>query len=306
MAVMNRDISFLWFKSTLAEAWNQNASPVIDMMFRGQLHLLPFDPQPYLQITDSPVSLQIANDATVTLLDCNGEELNIDDHVDLRSITDTNGIKQVYIRLKYLPADYGMNLVSLKIVSTISEVVYTYYSNPFLLTSLDYDRTSRVDYRVTRDYTDPSSDSNYSNLYQGVRLSFYYNRHVDATELDNYYQITKNQDVISNVNENDRIEWMFERADAWHWIRLSKALYRSACYINQTRNYPSEGLELQTREGDTNFSESSFVTSPNPSDTINIIEIIIIPDIIYVPFLASSSALASASYLVSQSEIPEP
>lgn len=306
MAVMNRDISFLWFKSTLAEAWNQNASPVIDMMFRGQLHLLPFDPQPYLQITDSPVSFTNVTNPDVFILDCNGEELNINDHVDIAAITDSNGIKQLFIRLKYLPADYGMNLVCLKLVNPIAEPKYTYYSNPFLLTSLDYHRTSRVDYRVIRSYTDPSSDTIYSNLYQGVRLSFYYNRHVDATELDNYYQITREQNVISNVNEDDRIEWIFERADAWHWIRLSKALYRSACYINQTRNYPSEGLELQPREGDTNFSESSFITDPNPSDTINIIEIIIDPDIPFVPFLASSSALSSASYLVSQSEIPEP
>jgi hypothetical protein len=305
MGIMNRDISFLWFKPTLAEAWNQNASPVVDLMYRGQLHLLPFDPQPYIQITDSPISLQIQNDSNVYLLDCTGEELEINNHVDLQSITDTNGIKQIYIRLKYLPVDYGMNLVCLKIVSVEDTETNTYYSNPFLLTSLGWDRTSRVDYRVTRNYADPSTETIYTNLYQGVRLSFYYNRHVDATELDTYYQISKSQDVIANVNENDRIEWMWEKADSWHWVRLSKALYRSPCYINQERNYPSEGLELQSRDGDTNVSESAFITSPNPSDRINIIEIIIDPDIDFVPFLASSSALVSASYLVSQSEIPE-
>lgn len=305
MGVINRDISFLWFKTTLAEAWNQNASPVVDLMYRGQLHLLPFDPQPYLQITDSPTSLILQDEVDVYLLDCNGQELEINDHIDLTNITDSNGIKQFFIRLKYLPVDYGMNLISLKIdtQSTGGGNRTIYYSNPFLLTSLNYDRTSRVDYRVVRDYTDfPTS----KNFYQGIRLNFYYNRHVDATELDNYYQITRQQDVISNVNENDHIEWMFERADAWHWVRLSKALYRSACYINQVRNYPAEGLELQPREGDTNFSESPFITAPNPSDTINIIQIIIDPNIDFVPFLASSSALASASYLVSQSEIPEP
>lgn len=305
MAVMNRDISFLWFKTTKKEAWSQTRTPVIDLNYRGQLQFLPFDPQPYIQITDSATSLQISNEATVTILDACGEELNINEHVDLRSITDTNGIKQIYIRLKFLPVDYGMNLVCLKIVSAISEVAYTYFSNPFLLTSLNWERTSRVDYRVVRDYDGVvSTETGYTNLYQSARLSFYENRHVDATELDNYYQISKNQDVITNVNENDRIEWMFEKADAWHWVRLSKALYRSACYINQERNYPSEGLELQPRDGDTQVSESSFITSPNPTDRINIIPIIIDPSIDYVPFLASSSALWSTSYLWSQSEIP--
>lgn len=309
MAVANRDISFLWFKETKEEAWSQEVSPVVENTFRGQLHLLPFDPQPYLQITDSPVSLQINNDANVFLLDCNDEKVNINNHVDLRSITDENGIKQIYIRLKYLPLDYGANLVCLKIESTIGLASYNYYSNPFLLTSLDYEKTSRVDYRVNRNYTEnevvPDAIS-YPNLYQSARLSFYFNNYIEATEIESYYLITRSQDVVSNVNENEHSEWVFEWADGWHWKRLAKALFRTPCYLNLERNYPVDGMELTPREGNSNVSESTFVTAPNPSDKINIIPIIIDPSITFVPFLASSSALSSASYLVSQSEIPEP
>lgn len=309
MAIANRDISFLWFKETKQQAWSQEFSPVIENTFRGQLHLLPFDPQPYVQITDSPVSLQINNDADVFLLDCNDEKVNINDHVDLRSITDVNGIKQIYIRLKYLPLDYGANLVCLKIESTVGVGSFSYYSNPFLLTSLEYEKTSRVDYRVNRNYTENEtvpSAINYPNVYQSARLSFYFNNYIEATEIESYYLITRSQDVISNVNENEHAEWVFEYADGWHWKRLSKALFRSPCYLNLVRNYPVDGMELTPREGNSNIAESTFVTAPNESDKINIIPIIIDPTIIYVPFLASSSALASANYLVSQDEIPEP
>lgn len=296
---MNSDLTFLWFKTSKALAWAQKLSPMVDMEYRGQLHLKPQDPKPYIQITRSPTSLPInIEDLDVYLVDCNNEEVEINDHVDIFPYLDTNNIWQIYLRLKYLPLDYGANLVCLKISTQTGIVRSGYYSNPFLLTGLDIDKTVRIDYLETREP--------YQGLkvFNSVRLRMYRNDYVPGTELTTYYQITKGQNVISRVNKDRRVEWICEKMDSWHWIRLEEALYNSRCYFDFVRNYPAEALAYEPRLGDTNMNYQRVVTDPNETDTINIPSIIIDPEILYVPMLASTDVLASTEQLTSEIETP--
>jgi hypothetical protein len=297
---MNSDLSFLWFKPTKEIAWTQMLSPVMTQIFRGQLHFLPQDPKPYIQVTQSGTSITVnTEDYDVYILDCNDEAFEINDHVDLNSYTDDSGVKQLYIRLKYLPLDYGMNYVCLKIVSTVSSIEYVWYSNPFLLTNLLSNHTIRLDYRETRSFTE-------TPLYNSARISMYRNDYVSATDLTTYYQITKQQNVISRVNKKRYLQWSCEKMDSWHWVRLEEALYNSPCYFNFIRNYPAEALDFEARLGNTNMNQQFLITDPNEKDVINIPSIIIETEIEYVPMLASTDVLASTDQIVSEIETPVP
>lgn len=297
---MNSDLSFLWLKPTKALAWAQMLSVVMDKPYRGQLHLIPKDPKPYIQITQSPTSISFnPENYNVFLLDCNDEKFNINEHVDLIPYVDDAGISQLYIRLKYLPLDYGMNLVCLKIETSIGLNVFDWYSNPFLLTGLNALLTTRIDYLETRDYS-------LSPTFNSVRIRMHKDNYVSATDLTTYYQITKSQSVISRVDKKRHLKWSCERMDSWHWIRLEEALYNSRCYLNFIRNYPAEALEFEPRLGDTNMNEQFFLTDPNERDVINIPSIIIEPDIEYVPMLASTDVLASTDQITSEIETPVP
>lgn len=297
---MNEDLSFLWFKPTKQIAWTQMLSPVMSKLYRGQLHFLPKDPKPYVQITQSGTSISFNPEFyNVYLLDCNGETFSIFDHVDIIPYVDDAGISQLYIRLKYLPLDYGTNLVSLLIVTAIDEISYSWYSNPFYLTGLLSNHTTRIDYREVRNYS-------LTPTYNSARLRMYRNDYVSATDLTTYYQITKSQNVISRVDKKRYLQWSAEQMDSWHWIRLEEALYNSPCYFNFIRNYPAEALDFEGRLGDTNMNQQFLLTDPNEKDVLNIPSIIIEPDIDYVPMLASTDVLASTDQITSEIETPVP
>ena len=292
------DFSFLWLKTSKAVAWAQTLSPVVQLNYRGQLHYKPLDPKPYVQVTRSKESITIdENDYDVYLLDCNNEQYEINDHVDITIYVDAFGIQQAYIRLKYLPLDYGTNLVCLKIRGTYNSKVRWYYSNPFLLTGYNSYKTTRIDYIETRDFT-------LEPIYNSARLSFYKNDYVASTEMDVYYQLATSQNVISKVNKDRRLEWVAEDFDPWHYIRLEEALYNSPCYFDFIRNYPAEALKFEPRMGDTGVSENRFITDPNEKDVINIPSIIIDIEPEPVPMLASTDVIASTSQLVSEIETP--
>lgn len=297
---MNEDLSFLWLKPTKDLAWAQMLSPMVTLPYRGQLHFLPQDPKPYVQITQSGTSIQFNPESyNVYILDCNNEAFEINDYVDLNPFVDEAGISQLYIRLKYLPLDYGMNLVCLRINTEIGETSYTWYSNPFFLTGLFANQTTRIDYLYTGGYSSV-------NTYCSARLRMYRNDYVSGTELNTYYAITKSQTVISRVNKKRYNQWTCEKMDSWHWIRLEEALYNSRCYFNFIRNYPAEALEFEARLGDTNMNQQFLLTDPNEKDVINIPSIIIDPEILYVPMLASTDVLASTDQIVSEIETPVP
>lgn len=296
----NNDLSFLWFKPTKALAWGQMLSIVMDKPYRGQLHLKPQDPKPYVQVTRSATSIHFNPESyNVYILDCNGEEFEINDHVDIANYTDEFGIKQLYIRLKYLPLDYGMNLVCLKIFTTIDFASYNWYSNPFYLTGLFSSRTVRLDYFESRIF-----DSVSVPFYNSARLRMHKDNYVSATELTSYYAITKSQSVISRVDKKRYLKWVCEKMDSWHWTRLEEAIYNSPCYFDFIRNVPPEALNFEPRLGDTNINEQSFISDPHERDVITIPDIIIIPDIEYVPMLASTDVLASTDQIASEIETP--
>lgn len=297
---MNKDMSLLWLKSTRAAAFATERAPGGYRMFGGQIHLKPLEINPYVIITDSRTDITVfPENYTATLYNyTTAEQFDITDNVDILQLTDSNSIKQCYFRIAYLPEDFGGHMGYIRIQTSEGgeSEEYNWYTNPFLLTNQNIEKTVRLDYAFNGSFlTNP--------VYQGIRLGFYYNNYVPATEIDTYYQLTTELTVNPRIAKKEYQEWIFEAWDAFTFKRVINAL-TYPCYIDRVRNYPVEDPNYAPRDGDSNISESFIVTNEDIFDRINLI--IVIPGGDTVPFLASSGTLASTDYLISQEEIPDP
>ena len=296
------DISFLKIHPNVEVAQDLGESPQAALRITPQIQLLPFDPQPYLQITSGKTNLQVANDYEVYLVRCDTkEEFNVTDHVFIRNY---NG--QLIIKIAYLPFDFYTNPLYLKIDPGTIVSSGTLYSNKFILTNHNAHLTSRIDYKDRSNIVPSEVIGPKDGLFQSIRLQFYFNNAVSATEVDTYYQITTSQTVNPRVSIKEYKEWSTQLFNSWTYERLARALYMGKCYINQVRNYPIDGLEYNKREGMSNISENQFVTDPDENDTITIIPLIIGDDFQTIPFKASSSQPSSTHFLSSQSTITIP
>jgi hypothetical protein len=286
---------FLKISQNRAIAENLGAPPVVSLNYQGQIHLRPYDPKPYIQITDDRFGINFnENDYDGFLIDCEGNEYALGNHIFLKQVTDQNGVNQMYIRLMFLPFDFGGALVSLKITSG----ALAFYSNTFKLTIDEINKTTRIDTKITENYTNMPEQFRF---YQGIRVAFYYNDYLPATEADIYYQISTSQEVNPRISEKYHKQWCFEFADEYTLKRVERSLYRYACYFDFTRNYIVDTPDKEARQGDSNISETFITTNEDELDTILLPSIQ--PDEPLSLFLASSGTFASSSYLISQGYI---
>lgn len=296
--------SFLNINPDINKAHDLNESPHAVNRITPQIQLLSYDPQPYTQVTNGTIELSVASNYEVFLVKCNSSvEYDVTEHVQ---ITNYNG--QLIVRLAYLPYDFHITPVYLKIKrGAVLGSQGFYYSNKFILTRYNEHLTSRLDY-FERDRTikPEGTIQSESGIMQSIRLQFYFNNLVDATEVETYYQITTSQTVNPRVSIKEYNQWQTQLFNGWALSRLANALYDRRCYINQVRNYIIEGFERAEREAQSNISENTFLTDPDEKDTIHIIPVIIGPDWQTIPFLSSSSQPSSTSFLSSQSTITTP
>lgn len=277
------DYSFIRLSQSLQEAHDLQTSPFVTHFYQGQIQLKPKDPKPYYQITDidGGVDYIVTQDRGVRkaekayLVNCNGQEFDITPHFNYINVTDINGVNQLAFRLAYLPIDFGYELVYLKVVFDNEN---TYYSNRFLVTDIDIELTTRLDYTnctpVTNVDTDNETFEQFTN-YNSTRLQFFFSKHIDQEVSENYFQITTAQNVNTRFDYADLKQWLFIGADSWTWKRLKRAFYGGVCYIDFTRNYPTESFEFQGRIERSNISEDTFITDPDEKDTIVVADVII-------------------------------
>ena len=290
--------SFLKIRTTLSEAWNLDESPVVDLHYLDQIQLLPKDPHPYTQITDSPTDLSVGENYQVFLVNCTtGEYYEITDHIDITNVF-IDSISQLKIRIAYLPNDHYSDLMHLRIVrdSVSSFSVPDYYSNPFLVTDTDSHLTTRIDYFF----------GNIRSVFGhgSIRLKMYENNYSPATELKSYFQVTTGQLTNSRTQIRKYQEWQTAPWNAFTFKKLEEALYFGRCYFDLVRQYPSENIPYAPRQGTSNISEITFVTDPNPLDTIKIQEVIIGATMIDFRVNAPDVRVNTGNYLITQTQIP--
>lgn len=259
----DNDFSFIRLRDNITDAFDLGESPVVDFtaLYGGQVQLLPNDPQPYVQITNSPTNIVIENQ-TVYLVDCfNGNEDDITGNVFIQSFIDQDGISQVVFEIVSIPTDYGGHPVYLRFESSGGQ---NYFSNRFLVTRSREELTSRFDYRHTGRYF--GTDYFSADFRQSIRLNTYLNNYVSQDELSTYFQISRNQIVSQRAKVSDLNQYIFHYLDAWTAKRLKRVLYSDSVYINGVRSYVTEGFEMPARIENSNVAEAAFLVDPDEFD----------------------------------------
>ncbi len=299
-------IDFIKLHPRIEEAQNLDESPLATLRYTSQIQLIPFDPLPYTQITAAKdISLTVGDDYKVYLVRCRDNyEVEVTNHVNLTNVQ-VNGRAQLRIIISYLLQDFGTDPVYFKIdrIGDANPNLKVYYSNKFLVTANKKELTSRIDYKNIYNVFDNGTVDRTARL-ESINLQFYFNNHVDSTDVETYYQITRNQNINTRILINELSEWQTQIFDAWTYKRLARAFYGGRCYINQIRNYPIDGLDYQNREGHTNVSEMTFVTDPDDKDFYSISPIIIDESISFIPFRVNSSTFVDSEFYINQTEIP--
>lgn len=262
--ITDRDFSFIRLRDNLTDAFNLGESPTVEngANYGGQIQLLPNDPQPYVQISNSPTNVVIENQ-TVFLVDCfNGNETDITENVFIHPFTDQDGISQVVFEIIGIATDFGGHALYLRFESSGGQ---NYYSNRFLVTRDREELTTRFDYRHTGRYF--GTDYFSANFRQSIRLNTYLDNYVSADEIDTYFQISRNQTISQRARVNDLNEYIFPYLNAWTAKRLKRLLYSNSVYIDQVRNYITDGFEMPARIENSNVAQATFLVDPDEQDT---------------------------------------
>lgn len=266
------DYSFIRLRETVAEALNLGEGPGTKFADFRQVQLLPGDDQPYLQVTNSPVSLPFDSYQVFVVRACDGVELEeITSQVDLQEFTDVNTLEQFAFEITELPTDHNSTQVYLRFELTFMAVTTSYYTNTLLITNQDADLTTRFDYRSDSLYEGTDYDA--FGWYQSIRLNLYFREYVSQDELTPYFQISRNQNINQRVNQADINRYIFPFLNAWTAKRLKRMLYGDRVYITRysdsigIRNYMVEAFEMPSITLGNNVAEATFLVDPDDTDT---------------------------------------
>jgi len=240
------------FRSKTEAFYFKNSQQNRFYCFSG-VQLLPNNPLKYIQITDTPdgINLEDWSVKIVTLL--NEQKTDITNSFTVESYTNSqNGNRQLYWSLTNVTTDFGYQLVYLEITQALGE---TFYSNPFLLTNTDSEKTSQFHYRSKK--TDP---------YQSIGLQTWFRNITRNEELTQYYEASTRNTVTQAVKVNKLEKHFTETMSLDLLNQLSDILITPYLYVNKVRVSLFEAPKFPEVTNQENFGTMEFTLSPNKND----------------------------------------
>ena len=262
------------FRDTSEAFFFKNSQENRFYCFTG-VQLLPNNPLPYVQITDTPNGINL-EDWTVNVVNlCTLEKTNITNYFLVDSLTNSlNGNPQLYWSLTNVPFDFGYQLVYLEITQTQGEIFYT---NPFLLTAIDSEKTSQFHYKTKK--TEP---------YQSIGMQSWFRQITRNEELTQYYEASTRNTVTQAVKVNKLEKHLTELMSLDLLNHLSDILICPYLYLNSIRISLFEAPKFPEVTNQENFGKMDFLISPNPNDRYEITQqISALGDFLKTDFLAT-------------------
>ena len=255
------DYSFLRFEANFTQAKYIKNSPVSSIIRNDVIQLLPNEF--YLQITNLSSGITFDGDFEAYLIDCNGVELaNITSKVAIYEFIDRNGINQIAIELYKIGLDFYKQQVFLKLVHTTGSDVY--YSNGFLLTDYQSNKTTRFDYYNHTWLEGISYDK--VNFYQSIRLQTWFDILEDKTEVSDYYQISRGNTISNRPLRKQSEKYVSEFMNNFTYERANLLLCHDVIYIDGVRMTNKTTFKGNDRVGDTNTFKTDFSCYKNYND----------------------------------------
>ena len=252
------DYSFIRFSETLAEAGNQRNSPLANILYSNAIQLLPNEH--YLQKTNVEDGISFDGDFKATIVDCSDNELaDITSSVAIYEYLDRNGVNQLDFEIYKVGVDFGRQPIYLKLKHTTSDAVY--YSNPFLITDIDSDQTTRFDYFNHSYFQGISYDK--TDFYQSIRLNLYFQGLEDKTEVSDYYQISTGNTISTRPLYKQLELYKSDSFNNFAFERTNILLLSDVVYIDGVRMSNKTTLKSGVRVGRTNDFNTDFACYKN-------------------------------------------
>lgn len=237
-----QDLSFIRLEPNFQDAKNTGQSNMASIFFNGQICLSPNET--YLQTTNTKLGIAFDGNYQVTIIDCDGLQLqDITSKVAIneRSI---NGLPQIDFEIVNINSDYYAKTVFLKFRHTVSN--YVWYSNPLNITNYFINESSRFDYKNATD-----------TYYQSIRLKTYFTV-PDAESQSSEYVTYNGKKLTSRLITTDLEKYIFDKIDNFTYRRLNNLLSRNIIYINGNRVTDKQTIPSKDRIADSNIFNIDF------------------------------------------------
>lgn len=221
-------------------------------VFTG-VQLLPNNPISYTQITDTPDGL-IVNDWIVNAVTLyKNVKTDITAYFNVDSVTNSlNGNPQLFWSLTDVPFDFGSNLIYLEVQQAIGE---TFYSQPFLLTDYENEKTTQFHYKDKR-----------TDIYQSIGFQSWFRQIDKKTKLTSYYEASTRNTVTQAVETNKIEKHVSEVMAIDTLVQLTDILESPYLYVNSIRCSLFEAISIPELTQQENFANITFTLSPNKND----------------------------------------
>jgi hypothetical protein len=251
MAVVNPFINILRTKQEAL--YFKNSQINTQFIFKG-VQLLPNNPRKYIQVTNTPLGIDL-EDWQVNAVDlCTGVKTDITSYFFVDRLTnDLDGAPQFYWSLTDVPFDFGYNLIYLEINQLLGE---TFYTSPFMLTEIESERTTQFHYKENKDA-----------VYQSIGLQTWYFDEDEKTELTTYYELQTNTTVTKSLTTNYLHIYRTELMPKHLLILLGRVLVSGILYVDGIRASLYEAIEIPTKVNQENFTQITYTLSPKLNDT---------------------------------------
>lgn len=224
------------------------------------VQLLPNNPLKYIQVTDTPEGLNLEDWTAKVVNLCTEEKTDITPYFIVEKPTNSqNGNPQLYWSLQNVPYDFGYELVYLELKQAVGE---TFYSQPFLLTEIESEKTTQFHYRTKK-----------SEPYQSIGLQTWFRNIARNEELTQYYEASTRNTVTQAVKVNKLEKHFTELMSLDILNHLSDILICPYLYLNQIRISLFEAPKFPEVTNQENFGKMDFMVSPNKNDTIDLTEL---------------------------------
>jgi hypothetical protein len=249
------DYSFIRFLSDFEQAKRNENSPVASLIYSGLIQQLPNET--FTQITSIKGGVSLLGSLIAELVDnCGNVIKDLDGLFYYDSFTDQNGDDQIKFEFGMIGEDFYSLPLHLKLTDLGNGA--TLYSNPFLVTSMDANKTSRFDY--TNNGSIYNIDYATAQIIQSIRLSFCY-EHTPVNKMEFKQYTTSNGYQINYRNSTTFLRKnLIEYVDNFVNDRLNVLFAHEIIFFNGERVTVSE-FQVDERKGDSNYFTGNFTTN---------------------------------------------
>ena len=128
----------------------------------------------------------------------------------------------------------------------------SYYSNPFYITALDEDRTTKFTYKDLA-----------SNYYESIGLKTWFRQKSRQSELTTYYESSTKNTVTQAIKTNNLEMYESEFMSVEDLIMTSEILESPYLYIGSKRYSLFEAVKIPELTQQENFGKIKFTLAPN-------------------------------------------